>query len=115
MYADSAAAFGTSPAHLFTFNKSSYSPLSYVVEILNHAHTVSGPISFIQVFQIATGELITFKTIFRLFIFKGYTVFNSASNNRNSFIDIRRSATRAFIFLPEICHAYTAVHTAWGD
>jgi hypothetical protein len=115
MYADSAAAFGTSPSRLFASNKSSYSPLSYVVEIFNHAHTVSGSISFVQVFQIAAGEPGTFKTIFRFSIFKGCAVFNSASNNGNSFIDIRRSATGAFIFLPEICHAYTAVHTAWGD
>ena len=115
MYADSAAAFGTSPSRLFTSSKSSYSPFSYVLKILNHAHTVSGSISFIQVFQIATGKLVTFKTIFRFTIFKGCAVFNSASNNGNSFIDIRRSATGAFIFLPEICHAYTAVHTAWGD
>lgn len=115
MYANSAAARGTSPAHLLTSDKSSYAPLFYVVEILDHAHTVSGPISFIQVFQNAAGKPVTFETILRLAILKGGAVLNSASKNGNSFIDIRRSAAGAFVFLPEVCHAYTAVHTAGGD
>jgi hypothetical protein len=115
MYTNSAAAFGTGPSRLFTFNKFSYSPLSYVVEIFNHAHTVFGSISFVQVLHTVARKLVALKTIFRFTIFKGGTVLYSAFGTSNRLIDINRSATGAFIFLPEICHAYTAVHTAWGD
>jgi len=115
MYTNNASAFGTSPSHLFISNKSSYSKFSYVLKIFNHAHTVSGSISLVQMFQIDTRKLVTLKTIFRFVLLKSHTVFYLASSNGDRFSDVNSSATRAFIFLPEICHTYTAVHSTWGD
>jgi hypothetical protein len=43
------ATLGTGPPFLFVSNEPSYANLLYVHEIVNHTHTILGPIALIQV------------------------------------------------------------------
>jgi len=115
MNTNSATAFRTSPFLFFSSKKCSNSKLFNIFKILDHAHFVFGSISFIQMFQIIARKLLTFKTIFCLVCLEKYAIFDCAFNTSNRFIEVSSSATRAFIFNPQICHADTTVHPAWSN
>jgi hypothetical protein len=57
-------ALGTGPLFPFIFNKMSYAELLYLREILNHAHSIFGSITFIQVIQPVARKPVTAETVF---------------------------------------------------
>ena len=62
MYADRAAAFGAGPSRFFVFYEFPNSKPSDIFKVLDHAHGIVGPVSFIQMLQALTGEFFTLKT-----------------------------------------------------
>jgi hypothetical protein len=70
-------AFGTDPPFLFISNKLSYAELPYVLEIVNHTHTILRPIALIQMVQPVAGKVVTTEAVLE-FIFRYlFTVLNS--------------------------------------
>jgi len=54
---------GTGPPYIFIFNEFPDSGFLYVHEILNHAHSVLGSITLIEVVQPVAGEMVTAEAI----------------------------------------------------
>jgi len=90
--------FGTGPSYSFVSNEFSYAEFFYVFEIFNHAHIVLSSVSFIQMFQIVAGKIVTSKTILSFTFLNIFAIFNFTSNNGNGFTGICCPATGAFIF-----------------
>ena len=105
-------ALNARPPLFLVSDKSSNARFFDILEIFNHAHAVFGSISFIQMFQVATGELITFKTIFRFSVFESDTVFDFALGPCNRFMRVITSATGTLIFFSQIGHANGTIHAA---
>ena len=59
MNADRCATFWAGPALLFVSDKLSYTKLLYSFEIIDHAHAVLGPVTFIQVLQAGARKAFT--------------------------------------------------------
>jgi hypothetical protein len=59
--------FGTKPFKLFFLNKIFDPNFIYHFKVINHAHSILGSVSFIQLFQPGAGETIT--TIGTIFVF----------------------------------------------
>jgi hypothetical protein len=103
---------GTSPFSLFVLYKISYTEIFNIYKILDHAHVVFGSISCVQMVQKITGEISAFKTMLCAAAPKNVAVLNFTSNASDWFICIRFSATGTFIFLSQIRHTNTTVHSA---
>lgn len=86
-----------------------------IVQVLDHAHIVFSSVSFIQMFQIVAGRIVTSKTKLYFTLLNNFTVFDFTSNNGNGFIGICCPATRAFISFSQIGHANAAVHSTRRD
>ncbi len=86
-----------------------------VLKVFDHAHGVLGPVSFVQVLQTLAWEAFTFKTKACFGFLKDFTFFDFAAGTRNRCVNNNVSATYTFIFLPQIGHADTAVHSAGSD
>lgn len=56
MGAQDSSAFPAGPSRLFPLHEFSYTESPDVLEIVQHAHTVSGSVAFIQLFQPGTGK-----------------------------------------------------------
>jgi len=70
-------ALGTGPPFIFISNKLSYAALLYVVEIINHTHTIPGSIAVIQVAQPVAEKIVTTEAVLE-FIFRNlFTVLDS--------------------------------------
>jgi hypothetical protein len=70
-------AYGTGPLFFFISNKLSYAGLPYVVEIVNHTHTILRSIALIQVVQPVAGKAVTTEAVLE-FIFRNlFTVLDS--------------------------------------
>lgn len=111
--ADCAAACGTGPSCFFFFKKLSDTVLFNGLEVFNHAHAVPGPVSPVQMVQPVAGEFTALKTIFFVAFLKRLAVFDLAYDTGYRFAGIGTPAAGAFVFIPEIGHADTAVHAAW--
>ena len=57
------AAPGAGPPFLFVSNELSYSDFLYVHEIVNHTHTILGPIPLIQVIQSVARKAVTAEAV----------------------------------------------------
>ncbi len=51
--------FGTNPFHFFIPDEMSDTKFIYHFEIIDHAHSILGSVSLIQLFQSGAGEIIT--------------------------------------------------------
>lgn len=100
MNTDSTPAFGAGPSHLFIPNKSSDSQLFDILEIFNHTHMVLGPVSFIQMFQVATWKPFTFKTISCTAVLKDPAGFDFTLGTRNRFMGVIASTSGTWIPFP---------------
>ena len=84
------------------------------LQVLDHAHVIFGAIALVQMFQSSTmffaleAEL-RFALIYRL------TVFNAASKAGRHLLCIVSAAAWASIFVSQISHANSAVHSARCD
>ncbi len=114
MNTNSAAAMRARPSHFFICHEFSYAIFLNVYKIFDHAHVVFGPVSFIQMFQIAAGKIVTSKTKLSAFL-NDLAFFDFASNDANGFIGICCPATWTFIFFSQIGHANATVHAAGSD
>jgi len=115
MYANRAAAFRASPFCFFVLKKLACSNPSYVFKILDHAHPVFGPVSFIQMLQTPTGKLFTLETKSCLGLWQELTCFDFAFQARNRFINVLSSTTRTLFSFSQIRHAKAAIHPAGGN
>ncbi len=74
MDANDPAAARTFPAFLFAAEELSDTFLFDIFKVLEHAHPVFCPVSFVQMFQSLAGEYFTFKTILGFSFFEVFTV-----------------------------------------
>jgi hypothetical protein len=108
-------AFGTGPPFLFISNKMSYAELPYVLEIVNHTHTILRSIALIQVVQPVAGKAVTTEAVLE-FIFRHlFTVLDSTCDAGFRFETVFTSATGACFFVSYICPTKATVHSARSD
>ena len=62
-------AFGTNPFQFFILNEVSDPNFIYHFKIINHAHSILGSVSLIQLFQSGAGETITTIGTILVFVF----------------------------------------------
>ena len=108
-------AFRTDPLRFFIPNEMPDSEFIYHVEILNHAHAISGSISFIQLVQCRTGKDVTLEAVADFPLCYRFTCFDFAYDPGFWLCAVVFSAAGAMIFFPYICTTKTAVHPAGGD
>jgi hypothetical protein len=115
MNADRAAAIRAGPSDFFVCRELPNAKPANVLQILDHAHAVARPITFIQLLQAGTGELLTLEAESWFLVSEVCTVFDPASNAIARLIDADASAAGTFVFIPQISQANAAVHSAGGD
>ena len=115
MDTDGAAAVGASPTDFFVCHKLPNAEPLDVFEILDGAHVVSGPIPFIHVLHLSAGKAVTFKTKLYIPLLKDFTVFDLAPEDADGFVWVFHPATWADVFVSQISHAGSAVHSAGSD
>jgi hypothetical protein len=106
---------GTGPLFLFVSNELSYSEFIYVLEIVNHTHTVFISIALIQMIQKGARKVFTTDAILD---FTGHyllTGFDSAGDAGFRFETVITSATGACFLISYICATEATVHSAWSD
>jgi hypothetical protein len=108
-------AFGTGPPCLFVSNETSHAELHYVLEIVNHTHTILGPIPVIQVVQHGAGKAITTEAVPDSPMHKFLTVLDSACDDGFRFDTVVTPATGASLLLSYVRAAQAAVHSAGSD
>jgi hypothetical protein len=86
-----------------------------VLQIFEHAHVVSGPVSLIQLLHADTGKLLTLKAKSRFHVLEVFTIFDPAMDAvvRLTCVDVPAAGT--FVFFSQISQADTAVHSAGGN
>jgi hypothetical protein len=115
MDANRSTASRTGPSFSFLLQELFHTGVPNTFQVGDHAHAVFGPVSFVQMFQVFAGKIVTSKTKFYFPFLHHFAVFDFASNNGNCFMGIFCPATGTFIFLPQISHANATVHAAGGD
>jgi hypothetical protein len=108
-------AFGTGPPRLFVSNKMSHAELPYVLEIVNHTHTILGSVPLIQVFQPGARKAITTEAVPDSTLPYLLTVLDSARDAGFRFDTVVASATGARLLISLICAAEATVHSAGSD
>jgi hypothetical protein len=115
VHADRPAAFRAGPSDLFVCDELPNSKCSNVLQVLEHAHPVFGPVPFIELFQPGTGKLLTLKAKPRFGFLDDFTILDLAADAVGRFIDVTASAAGTFLFVPQISRADTAVNPAGSD
>jgi hypothetical protein len=110
VHANGAATLRASPSDLFVCDELSNSEASNVLQVLEHAHPIFGPVPFIQLFQPGTG-LLTLKAKSPFGVLDDFTVLDFAADTVGGFIGIAASAAGTFLFVPQIPRANAAVHS----
>lgn len=95
-------ALGTGPPFLFVSNKMSYAELPYVLEIVNHTHTILSSIALIQVFQPVAGKAVTTEAVLDFTFRYLLTVLDSTHDASFRFETVVISATRACFLFSDI-------------
>jgi hypothetical protein len=112
---DGAAAFGASPSDFFVCDKLPNAKPLDVFEILYGAHVVSGSISLIHVFHLLAGKTVTLEAELQIPLLKHFTVLDFAPEDADGFVGVFHPASWAGVFVSQISHASSAVHSAGGD
>ena len=102
-------AFIRDPSLMFLFQKSLYSVVPDVPQVIHLAHSVACAIAFIQVLQPFAGKLVTGETEFSRTPGAGP---QSAEYNRLEMVAVDEITPVARVLFPWICLADTAVHAA---
>jgi hypothetical protein len=108
-------ALGTGPPYLFVSNKISYAKLPYILEIVNHTHTILSSIALIQVVQPVAGKAVATEAVLEYTFRYLFTVLDSTSNAGFRFEAVVTSATGACFLIPYICPTKATVHSAGSD
>jgi hypothetical protein len=109
------AALGTRPPFIFVSYKMSYAEHFYVIEIVNHTHTIFGSIALIQVAQPITRKTVATETVIGFTCRFLLTILNFASDAGFQFEAVVTSTARACLFIFYICSTKATVHSAWSD
>jgi hypothetical protein len=112
---DRPAAIRARPADFFVRHKLPNAKPLDVFEILDCAHVVSGSIPFIHVFHLLAGKTVAFKTKLCIPLLQHFAVFDLAPENADGFVGVFLPASKAGVFVSQVSHAGTAVHSAGGD
>ena len=115
MNANYLTALGTGPPFLFVSNEMSYAELVYVLEIVNHTHTILGSIALIQVVQPGARKAVTTEAVPDSTLHYLLTVLDSARDAGFRFDTVVASATGACLLISCICATEAAVHSAGSD
>jgi hypothetical protein len=86
-----------------------------ILQILDHAHAIAGPVSFVEMLQAIAGKLPALKTEPGVLGLKELAPLNFAFAAGERFSGIVAPAARAPVFRPQICHADAAIHSARGN
>jgi hypothetical protein len=109
------AAFGTGPLFLFVSNEKFYAGLLYVHKIVDHAHSILGPVARIQVIQPVAGKAVTVEAVPDFTSNYLLTGLNPAQNAGLRFETVVTPASGACIPVSPIGPTESAVHSAGGD
>jgi hypothetical protein len=109
------AALGTGPPFLFVSNEVSYAELPYVLEIINHTHTILGSVALIQVIQRGARKAITTEAVPDSTLHYFLTVLDSARDASFRFDTVVAAATGACLLISFICATEATVHSAGSD
>ena len=112
MNTDYIAALRTGPPFRFVSNEMSYPQLLDVLQIVDHAHSILGSITFIQMAQSGAREAVTTEAVFAFGSHYLLTVLNPAHSGGLRFEMIVASASGTWLLVPNKCPADTAVHSA---
>ena len=83
-----------------------------IIQILDHAHVVFGPVAFVDVLYPFAGIPGALEAVFSLPL---VTVRHMALSHPVVLTGITPPAARAWFISQKIPRAYAAVHAAWGD
>ena len=118
MNTDYLAALGTGPPFLFVPNEMPYAELLYVLEIVNHTHTILGSIALVQVLQRGARKAITTEAVPDSTLHYLLTILDSACDAGFRFDTVVASAAGAclyILYISYICATEAAVHSAGSD
>jgi hypothetical protein len=110
-----AAALRASPSDFFVRDKLPNAEPLDAFEVLDGAHVVSGAISFIHVLHLLAREAVAFKAKFQVSLLKDFAVLDLAPEDADGFVSVFHPATWAGVFVPQISHAGSAIHSAGSD
>jgi hypothetical protein len=108
-------ALKTGPFFLFVSNEMSYAELLYVHEIIDHAHTILGSITLIQVIQPVARKQVTAEAVFDLTLLYLLTVFDPACDAGFWFDAVVAPATGACLLISCIRATEATVHSTGGN
>lgn len=109
------AAFRTSPPFFFVSDEMPNAEFFDVLKILNHAHAILGSIALIQILQPIARKAVTTEAVLDFRVHYLLTVLDSAHDANFSFEAIIAKAARAWILVPRVRGAETAIHSARSD
>lgn len=108
-------ALGAGPPFLFDSNEMSYAELPYVHEIVNHAHSILGSITLIQVIQPVARKSATAEAVSDLTLPHFLTVLDSACDAGFWFDAVVSSATGACLLISCIGDTEATVHSTGSN
>jgi hypothetical protein len=106
---------GTGPPFLLVSDEMSYAELLYVQEIVDHAHSIPGPIALIQVIQPVAREPVTAEAVPDLTLPYLLTVLDPARDAGLWFAAVVASAAGACLFISRMRATETTVHSTGSD
>ncbi len=109
------AALRASPSDFFVCNKLPNTEPLDVFEVLDGAHVVSDSIPLIHVLDLLAGKAVAFKAKLQVPLLKDFTVLDSAPENADGFVGVFHPAAWAGVFVSQVSHAGSAVHSARSD
>jgi hypothetical protein len=112
MNTEQVIAFGTSPPIRFASHEMSYAELLYVYEILDHAHSILGFITPIQVIQPVAREPVATETVFGFPLPQLFTVLDPACDAGLGLDAVAAAAAGAWVLISRIGDAEATVHAA---
>lgn len=117
MNAKNLPAFGAGPPCLFVLNKTPHAEVLYILEILNHAHTILCFVPLIQVSQRGTRKGITTEAVPDVSLHDIPAVLDSAGDASFRFDTVVAPATGACVLFSIVSkrHAQAAIHAAWSN
>lgn len=99
MNTDDTPTMRTSPPFFLRFQEGGHTLIFYIFKILDLTHIIPCSISFIQLFQHITRELIAFKTEPNLFLFYMFTISNLTSSDANRDFCMKEFTSRTCILI----------------
>lgn len=115
MHTECLAALGTGPPFHFVSDEMSYTAVLYHLKIVNHAHTIFGPVALIQALQAGTRIAGTTEAILDRTIHQIHAILDSALDAGFRFMRVVTLATGTMILTPDVGIAEATVHSARGD